>query len=270
MSLTIAQQCDPGAMFLQKLKMMLMYGASFKLRPYEEVVLDAWRNKLSPEGNTLLTGQLTHLVSYQRQAGDMMLCFFPLGRHPFPPLSERMLFPCRLDCAAALVHLTGADKQGVRDKIRAEISLCSGKLTFIEFNLPPSKKLVHDVEVTKVEMLRDPMIPASVETVSDAQLREDILKTIYSKLPGEYLQLVGESKGVSINGWRVHAVQDILKHPKRDGSYYLLAEKEGMTIGVKEDEFSGQVYYFDYDDDRGEKITAGLRKFFEGFRSSNK
>ena len=96
------------------------------------------------------------------------------------------------------------------------------------------------------------------------------LKTIYSKLPGEYLQLVGESKGVSINGWRVHAVQDILKHPKRDGSYYLLAEKEGMTIGVKEDEFSGQVYYFDYDDDRGEKITAGLRKFFEGFRSSNK
>lgn len=240
-------------------------GLSFKLRPYEEAVLDAWRKELSPAGNALLSAQLQHLCSYQRQARGM-LCFFPLGKAPYPPLPDEILFPCRLGCVAAFAHLQGSDSRGVSHKIRAEIHLYKGELCLIEFNQLPSKKLVRDVEVTKVEILRDPMIPASEETVSDAQRREEVLKTIQSKLPDEYLQLADESRRDSINGWEVHPVHDIDKHPKRDGNYYLLADKEGMgAVGVKEDEFTGQLYYLDQDDNRGEKITMGLRKFFEEF-----
>lgn len=251
-------------MSLQKLGKILM-GLSFKLRPYEEAVLDAWRKELSSAGNALLSAQLQHLCSYQRQAREM-LCFFPLGKAPYPPLPDEILFPCRLECVAAFAHLQGSDSRGVSHKIRAEIHLYRGELCLIEFNQLPSKKLVRDVEVTKVEILRDPMIPASEETVSDAQRCGEVLKTINSKLPDEYLELVGESRAVSINEWAVCAVKDIHKIPQRDGNYYVLAVKRGMgTVGIKEDESSGQLYFLHYDDHVGEKITVGLRKFLEEF-----
>lgn len=259
--------CNPRKMFLQKLQKMLMYGASFKLRPYEGAVLDAWRKELSSAGNALLSAQLQHLCSYQRQVLEKDLCFFPLGRKPYPRLSPEILFPCRLEsCVVARIHFAGGDKAGSRNRIRAEVVLHKGQVSSIEFNQPPGKKLARDVEVTKVEILRDPMIPASEETVTDAQRREEVLKTIHSKLPDEYLQLVGESKGVSINEWAVCAVKDIHKIPQRDGNYYVLAVKEGMgTVGIKEDESSGQLYFLHYDSHVGEKITVGLQKFFEEF-----
>lgn len=254
-------------MFFEKLRKKLLYGASFTLRPYEQAVLDAWGEHLPPSARTVLSAQLQRLCSYQRQVLEKDLCFFLLGRKPYPRLSPGILFPCRLEsCVVARVHVAGSDKAGSRNRIRAEVVLHKGQISSIEFNQPPAKKLAHDVEVTKVEILRDPMTPASEETVSDAERREEVLKTIQSKLPDEYLRLVGESKGVSVNEWSVCAVQDIRKIPQRDGNYYLLAEKEGMgAIGVKEDESSGQIYYLDYGDDQGEKITVSLRKFLEEF-----
>lgn len=243
---------------------------SSRLRAYEEVVLDAWRSHLSTEGKRRLTAQLELLTSYQRQARERDLCFFQLGSKPGKPqpaLPESILFPCKLEsCVVALIHVVGVDKGGTRHRLRAGVHLHKGRIISIEFNQPPSKKLVSDVEITRAEILRDPMIPASEETVSDAQRREEVLKTLQSKLPDEYSQLVAEGKGVSVNEWEVRTVQDIWKHPKSDGNYYLLAEKEGMgAVGVKEDEFSGQLYYLDYDDIVGEKITVGLRKFLEEF-----
>ncbi len=232
--------------------------------------MDAWRSHLSAEGKRLLTAQLEVVTSYQRQARERDLCFFQLGSKPGKPqpaLPESILFPCKLEsCVVALIHVVGVDKRGTQHRLRAEVHLHKGRIISIEFNLPPSKKLVSDVEVTRVEILRDPMIPASAEATSDAQRHEEVLKTVQAKLPDEYLKLVGEGKGVSINEWEVRPVQDIWKHPKRDGNYYLLAEKEGMGgVGVREDEFSGQLYYLDYDDVLGEKITVSLRKFFEEF-----
>ncbi len=257
----------PGKMFLQKLKKMLMYGASFKLRPYEQGVLDAWRRELSPAGNALLSAQLQELCSYQRQVLDKDLCFFPLGRKPYLRLPSEILFPCRLEsCVVARIHVAGGDKAGSRSRLRADVVLHKGQVSSIEFNQPPGRKLARDVEVTKVEILRDPMIPASDETTSEAQRREEVLKTINSRLPDEYLELAGESKGAPINEWAVCAVQDIWKIPQRDGNYYVLAVKEGMGIvGIKEDESSGQFYYLDYDSHYGERITVSLRKFFEQF-----
>ena len=68
--------------FFQKLKKAVLYGSSFKLRPYEQIALDSWRQYLTKEGDSLLSAQLKHLVSYQRQAREKDLCFFPLGRKP--------------------------------------------------------------------------------------------------------------------------------------------------------------------------------------------
>lgn len=252
---------------LLKLKRFILYGSSFKLRSYERVVLDAWRKHLSLEAGTLIADQLEHLVAYKRLAEGKTLSFWPLKDAAYPGVPDASLLPCRLEeCVVARVHLVGSAGAGIQHKMRAEVILHKGRIAGLEFNQPPAKKLARDVEVTKVEILRDPMIPASEETVSDAQRREEVLKTIHSKLPDEYLRLVGESKGVSVNEWDVRAVQDIRKIPQRDGNYYLLAEKEGMGgVGVKEDEFTGQLFYLDQDDNQGEKITVSLRKFFEEF-----
>lgn len=252
-------------MLFAKLKDVLLYGTSFKLRSYERATLDAWRGRLSADGRTLLDAQLKHLVSYQRQAGAKELVFFTLDKRPYPGVPQEFLFPCRLgSCSVARVHLAGVDGSGMRHRLKADVDLHKGRLISIGFNQPPAKKLRHDVEVTKVEILRDPMIPAFDETTSDAQRRKDTLAIIQSKLPDEYLKLVSDGRGVSVNDWAICAVQDIRKIPQRDGNYYLLADKEGMgAIGVREDEFSGQLYYLDYGADLGERITVSLRKFIE-------
>ena len=221
-----------------KLTKVVLYGSSFKLRLYEQIVLDSWRQHLTKEASALLSAQLKLLVSYQRQAQEKDLCFFPLSCKPYKRLPSDLLFPCRMEgCVIAFIHLVGSDSSGTLHKIRAEIHLHKGQISSIEFNQSPRNKLAKNVKATEIEILRDPMIPATEETVSDAQRREMVLKTIQSKLPAEYLLLVGEGKEVSINDWTVCAVQDIWKIPQQDGSYYLLAEKEGMgTVGVKEDE----------------------------------
>lgn len=255
-----------NAVFL-KFKNIVLYGSSFKLRPYEQTVLEAWRNHLSPDAVALLNAQLKHLVSYQRQMGDRLLCFFALERKPNASVPDDVLFPCRIgSCVVALMRLSGTGELATKDKIRAEIYLHKGRLSFIEFNKPPQKSLEQGANVTKVEILRDPMVPATDEDVVDAKRREEVLKAIQSKLPEEYLQWVGEGKEISFHEWTVYGLPKIRKIPQRDGNYYLLAEREGMgAVGVKEDEMSGQLYYLDYGDDRGEKISVGLKPFLKQF-----
>lgn len=266
MSLDVQRPLSRVNRFFLKLKKLLLHGSSFALRPYEQVVLDAWRKHLSPAANVLLVAQLKHLVSYQRQAGEKLLCFFPLETNPYPGVPMDTLFPCTLaECVVARVHLISAGETEARGRIKAEIVLHKGRIIFVEFNQPPGKKLAHGAEAGKVEILRDPMIAASDDVV-DTNRRDEILATIQSTLPDDYLRLIGEGTGVSINEWAVYGVQEIRKIPQRDGNYYLLAEREGMgAVGVKEEDWSGQLYYLDYGDDRGEKITVGFRKFLEEF-----
>ena len=196
-----------------------------------------------------------------------MLCFFPLVRKVSATVPESSLFPCKLpECVVARIHLADRDGEKSGGKFKGEIVLHKGSITFMEFNHLPNGKSTERAEVTKVEILRDPMIPASCEQIIDTKWREDILASIQSTLPDEYLELVGDGKELSFNEWTVYGVPKIRKIPQRDGNYYLLAEKEGMgAVGVKEDETSGHLYYLDYGDDRGENITVSFREFLEKF-----
>ena len=121
-----------------------------------------------------------------------------------------------------------------------------------------------ELRVTGTEIHRDPMI--SDDTMSHAERRRHALKAIRSKIPEEYLQLVGEGDGLVIKDWAVHAIQDVRKVMLRDGNYYLIADQESLgAVGIREDDLSGQLYFLDYVDNRGEKISVGLRKFLEEF-----
>lgn len=233
-----------------------------KLTPLESRVISAVSGKLPSAVKQLFDAQMDQVNRIQRLSSGKEASFYTLRRGK-PSLEERFLFPLRTESLLATVHLSlGQDKK----PLRAEVWLVNGHVFSVDFNKTPGKPSEEEIHVANVEILCDPMIAASADSASEAKRREEVLATIHSNLPDEYLQLVGEGKGITVNDWAVSGIQDIRKVVQQDGNYYLLAEKEGMgAIGVKEDESSSQLYYLDYGDDRGEKITVSLRKFFEEF-----
>jgi hypothetical protein len=253
---------------LLKLKNVVLYASSFKLRSYEQATLDAWSSHLSASARVLLTAQLRYLISYQRQAGGKSLLFFPLDPKTCTSLPENILFPCKLsDVVVARIYQVGfRNVMDPQATVKAEIQMHKGRITSIEFDKPPQKVLEEGTNVTKVEILRDPMVSISDEDAIDLRRLEEMIESIQSKLPDEYLKLIGNSKGITVNQWAVCGPSKIRRIPQRDGNYYLFAERVGMgAVGVKEDEVSGQLYYLDYGDDRGEKITIAFKDFLEKF-----
>lgn len=233
-----------------------------RLTAAEKQVLTAVSTKLTPTAGRLFNEQLEQINLVQRLADGKEVNLYAMRRGK-PFIEDRFLFPLRSEAKLATVEMDAGDGQKA---FKVEVWLANGHVFSIGFNKPPQKFLEQGANVTKVEILRDPMMPASDEDVVDAKRREEVLKTIQSKLPDEYLQWVGDGKEVSFNEWTIYGVPKIRKIPQRDGNYYLLAEREGMgAVGIKEDETSGQLYYLDYGDDRGEKISLGLKSFLEQF-----
>ncbi len=233
-----------------------------KLTQLESQVLSAVSARLSPMAKEIFTRQIGLVNSIQRfsKGKDVNLRIKKRGKQF---LAEELRFPLRPETLLATV---GMGASNAKVKFKAEVWLVNGRVFSIEFNKPPRDILKVGANITEVKILHDPMIPASDEAVSDAARRENLLRTIQSKLPEEYLELVGEGKGLTINDWVVNGIQNIRKIVLRDGDYYLLAEKIDMgAVGVRAGEASGQVYYLDYGDDRGEKISVSLREFFEKF-----
>lgn len=233
-----------------------------RLTPLESRVISAVSGKLPPAARQLFDAQMDQVNRIQRHSSGKEVNFYPMRRGK-PVYEDRFLFPLRSETLLATVHL---NTSGGKNSLRAEVGLVEGWAFSLIFNKPPGKPSEEEIQVANVEILQDPMIAASADSTSEVKRREEVLATMHSKLPDEYLQLVGQGKGITVNNWAVSGIQDIRKVVQPDGNYYLLAEKEGMgAIGVKEDESSGQIYYLDYGDDQGEKITVGLRKFLEEF-----
>jgi len=227
-----------------------------KLRPIENHVLAAISVRLSLPARNIFNKQIEIVNAVQRQAQGKLVDLYAT-RWGKPADQEQFLFPLRRHLQLGSVEMIGG---------RAEIWLVRGWVFSIHFNKPPKSILEHGVKIEKVTILHDPMVAESVDGISEAKRREEVLMTIHSKLPDEYLTLVGEGKGITVNDWTVFGIQDIRKIVQEDGNYDLLAEREGMgVIGVREDEMSGQLYYLDYTDDRGEKISVGLKQFMERF-----
>ena len=227
-----------------------------KLTALESQVLAAVSAGLSLTAREVFNKQIGLINIVQRHADGKEANFYPMRRGKSDH-DAHFLFPLRREAQLATVELLGA---------RAAVWLVGGWVFSIEFSMPPRRILEAGVKVIKVVVLHGPMVAVTEETTSEAERREEVLATIRSKLPDEYLELASKGKGISINDWTVSGVQDIRKIVQRDGNYYLLAEKAGMgAIGVQEDESSGQLYYLDYGDDQGERITVGLRKFLEDF-----
>ncbi|HUS12156.1 MAG TPA: hypothetical protein VMZ30_16945 [Pyrinomonadaceae bacterium] len=233
-----------------------------QLTPLERRVVGVVSAQLGTDARQLFEAQVNPINKIQRHSSGKEVNLYAMRRGK-PSIEERFLFPLRTETLLAKVQLNlGQEKL----PLRAEVWLVNGHVFSIHFNKPPAETPETEIHVANVEILHDPMIAASAGPTSDADRREILLRNIQSKLPDEYLQLVGDGNGLSINDWAVYELQDVRKVVQRDANYYLLAEKEGAgAVAVKEDELSGRIYYLDYGDDRAEKISVGLQKFFAEF-----
>jgi hypothetical protein len=227
-----------------------------KLSSLENQVLTAVSAELSPKAREVFNKQINLVNLVQRHADGKEVNLYSMRRGK-PVYEEQFLFPLRREVQLGKVEMLGG---------RAEVWLIEGWVFSIHFDKPPKTILGQSVKIEKVTIFHNPMIPESADSASDTKRREELLASIPSKLPDEYLQLVGEDKGTALNDWAVSSIQRIRKIVDRDANYYLLAEKEGMgVIGAKEDDWSGHPYYLAYEDGGGEKITVGFREFLEKF-----
>jgi hypothetical protein len=230
---------------------------SSDLTPLEQEVLGALSAELPPAAREILAKQRDAINLVQRHAGGKEVNLYAMRRGR-PCYEEHLLFPLQLE-EAKLATLEIASSTG-KTPLRAEVWLVKGWVFSIQFSKAPQEGLQAGARVLSVKVLRDPMM--AVADVHQSP-NPDELRT---KLPDQYLGLVPEGHNVSIKDWVVYSLSNIRSVAQRDGNYYLVAEKVDMgAVALKEDDVSGQLYYLDYGDDHGERITVPLREFLDTF-----
>ena len=242
-------------MSIQRLYAKLRYGLDFELRPYEKLVLKAFASELSMYGRVLLTEQLRHLCAYQRLSSEKILAFFSdAGKAQVP---SEMLFPFRKeDFVVARVCLRFKSDEGSGLAVTASVVFHRGRLSYLEFDQSPGAALRINAEVVSVKIVADVTKSSSAELSDD-----DALRALTSRMPRDYLILVGNGVSV-VNEWIVYRPVNIMRLPRRDANYYVIAERDGIGfVGVRQGDTSGAIYFLPIDDPGSDLIKVDFRQF---------
>ena len=228
-----------------------------RFTPLEEKILNAVAQALPPEARERFEAQVAEIVHVQRLRSKE-IDLYP-GKHGMP---KELLFPHGPEeKLLALVHIRVPERQ---EKVRAEVWVVGRRIFSIELNKSIPKGAGENAQVEKVELIYNPMKPEEVEALSDQEKQKQILDRIYSKLPEEYFEIIGKEKEITVNDWKVYGIEKIRKACLDDANYYILAEKEDLgVVGVKEDEYTGTLYFLCYDDKKGQRIIIPLKEFLE-------
>jgi hypothetical protein len=125
--------------FLNRLALIITSLTSSKrLRPYENVILNGWRNSLDPATRLLLDKQLAKVKFVQRQAGDTKVVFYYDGLGGDCEFSN--LSP---DLHAATVVLSQGAIKLDSNLLKSDIFVHRGKLNSIEFSEGFDKIIKH-------------------------------------------------------------------------------------------------------------------------------
>ena len=142
----------------------LLFGFS-KLRPYEKLCLEAFKEHLSPAAAEILQKQLEMHDYVKRKCKDKLVIFYCLKNPAYQNWPLDIKFPMRdEDISVAQIFLNVKEKEKSFD-IRADIYLHMGRLCSIEFNESPKFAKNAKIEVNRVWILADPMASRSVKTI---------------------------------------------------------------------------------------------------------
>jgi len=266
-----------------------------KLRPYESACLDAWKEQLSPDAVDILDRQLEWYDFVQRQSADKLVCFYRLGDPTCKQLPAEARFPFQTEEAAvARVRLRSVGGRG-RALLRADLVVVNGRFFDIEFDRRPRtvfpKGVTREqIEVTDVKILADLMSAGRATTPFmdtgglegwlrewaetwglqglrvplAASVRDEILRNLDTKLPPDYLDLIAQTAGLTIQHCEIHGLSEIRTLVWPDESFYILADIEGRgAVGVRQGDTEGTLYYIDNEADEAQAVGPSLRAVIE-------
>jgi hypothetical protein len=267
----------------------LLFGGTRELRPYETACLQAWKEKLSSEGAAVLSRQLSRFNLFQRSPDGRLVTFFDTKDKSCATWGSKDCFPLRAEEISVARVWLRAPESPQQLEIKADVVLHRGRLSSIEFNKQP-ESLRTGAQVTKVKTLLDPMrqweagAPISLSEIPDGfqeQLRrlratdlrkplspaqrEEIIQTIDSNLPGDYMELVVFTNGVSIKGWRIYGLAEIRRIVQPEGNFYLIAEAtDGRALGVRQGASDAQLYIVSHEGEKpnatGQSLLANIER----------
>jgi hypothetical protein len=137
-------------------KLQFTFVGKKRLRHYEQICLDAWRDSLGEGDRAILDSQLSATNLIQRQAGDAKVCFFyPKEQTKIPLFANQ-----QPDLHVADVDLVSNGSENAR--MRAKIFVHRGRFFSIEFPKRPDRYMqLHgmskeQLHVSDVASLRNP------------------------------------------------------------------------------------------------------------------
>lgn len=273
---------------LQRIAAYLIYGGTFKLRPYEVECLKAWSSGLSDQGRDIFQRQIVFLDRYKRLKGGKLLFLFPTGWPNGQPLPEAVRFPLRED-ESRVARLRLRFSSTSRLTTTATIVLQHGQLTSVEFSRVPPRECWRHAEVLEVVSLREILASAVTSTgaesgkvpsnlswlaaVSDEiecspprSEREimDFLSSFQTRFPLDYEALLRSTNGISVGPLTVYGVGDAWTIPRPDGPFVSIAHiRDVGAIAAKTEGNTSALYLLDSESD---KTTLLPSSFVEALR----
>ena len=255
------------------------------LTPLEQRLIAIVTDKLPASAASLLTAQLRQVNLVQRHSEQKEVNLYAQhGRQN--KFDHATLFPLKSEAKLATVKFRclNLDKP-----ITAEMWIVDGHLFSFEFNNSPKICAEADIEVLTVTVHIDPLTPivSSPETLVaplhgwikewseqglvkfirrplSQEKRDELIRELETQLPLDYLEAIAQSEGLSINGWQVFGLSEIRSVIETDKSYYLLAEKENSgVVGVVRSDWSGDLHYINFEDNRDRVVGRSLKQFIE-------
>ena len=242
------------------------------LSALERRLLNALADQLSPEAKPLLSKQIEAVNLVQRHTSDKEVNLYHIERGK-PVFDPAFVFPIAVE--EVRLGRVSFVAPGKPKAFRVDFWIVHGHLFSLEFNQSPRGVDADRIEIEDVEVLVDPMVPASVEArrplEADAlrgwpsewptkwQLtrlseplpqpdRERILEQLDAKLPADYLELVAQTEGLELDGCVVYGLSDVRSVVLPAANYYVLAEfADRGVLAVKEGKSEGTVLFVDYE-----------------------
>lgn len=269
---------------IRRFFLRLIYSGSPKLHSYEMRCLDCWKQQLSDNAAKILEQQLDRLDSFQRCMKDRLVIFHCLEDQQFRNWPRDILFPLRYDEIHVFRLKLKVYSGETARNLKAEIVLFQGRLSALEFNIPPAigKKTF---EIVGFEILADPMdkrIELTTRTITIATLPEEVasvcggnsvdvkepypvkvrierLKQLGCSLPSDYLKIIELFDGIDARDFEIYGLSSMWQHPQQGKSILVLAWIKGSgDIGVQLESQDSVVYYIDNETHEVEKMGGSL------------
>jgi hypothetical protein len=226
---------------------MAMFRQPCEFTVIEKAVLDRVAELLQEPARSRFLQWIRLVNSIQRLWEDKEVDLYVKSwfRTVLAPADLKFSYP-KEEYKLARIRLTSRES---RFKTTADVWVANGQVFSIEFAQTP-RKLGSDFEITDAQLLQDPM---SSEVSSEC--------SIESKLPADYLKLLRADRR-NINGWKILDVSDIRSVATHEARFHILAEKDSVgAVGVKDEDQSGNLYYFDFNSDEQRMVGDSLEGF---------